>query len=109
MWSALLANRFWRIMNLTYRNYRRYEDNMTKVVQGVVRGRMIEFEKDVGIPDGQKVEVAIVLPLAARAAEVWGEGLRRCAGALAGIPGLDEDMETILRARKTARNRAIPE
>ena len=43
------------------------------------------------------------------ATEPWGEGLRRCAGALADIPGLDEDMEQILQGRKTAKFREVPE
>lgn len=81
---------------------------MTKDMQGVVRGRTIEFDQEVGVPDGQKVEVAIHLR-AVPDNEGWGEGLRRCAGALAGIPGLDEDMELILRERKTARFREVPE
>ena len=41
--------------------------------------------------------------------EPWGEGLRRCASALAGIPRLDEDMEEILRERKTAKFREVAE
>ena len=39
----------------------------------------------------------------------WGDGLRRCAGALADIPGLDQDMEQILADRKAARFREVPE
>jgi hypothetical protein len=39
----------------------------------------------------------------------WGEGLRSCAGALADIPGLDQDLEQILGERKAARFREVPE
>ena len=80
---------------------------MTKIMNGVVHGRTIELEAEVGVPDGQKVEVAIHLHSTPK--EQWGEGLRRCAGALADIPGLDEDMEQILRERKTARFREVVE
>lgn len=82
---------------------------MTKTMHGNVRGRTIELTAEIGVPDGQAVEVVIrpipVLP----GDEPWGEGLRRCAGALADIPGLDEDMEQILRERKTARFREVSE
>jgi hypothetical protein len=82
---------------------------MTKIMQGIVHGRTIELDQEVGIPDGQKVEVTMQIVLTAPPAEPWGEGLRRCAGALAGIPGLDEDMELILRERKTAKFREVSE
>lgn len=80
---------------------------MTKIMQGIVHGRTIELETEIGIPDGEKVQVAIHVP--PKAPEPWGEGLRRCAGALAGIPGLDEDMEQIMRERKAARFREVEE
>jgi len=61
------------------------------------------------VPDGQIVAVAVHILPTAPPKESWGEGLRRCAGALAGIPGLDEDMELILRERKTAKFREVSE
>jgi hypothetical protein len=73
------------------------------------RQEIIELDQGVGVPDGQKVEVAINIIRTGPGAEAWGEGLRRCAGALAGIPGLDEDMEPILAARKKAKFREVPE
>ncbi len=53
---------------------------MHKVFQGVVHGRTIELAEDPGVGDGQIVHVVLSTP---PAAEAWGEGLRRCAGALA--------------------------
>jgi hypothetical protein len=82
---------------------------MTKIVHGIVHGKTIELDQELGLADGQQVEVAIQIPAATTGTEPWGEGLRRCAGALAGIPGLDEDMEQILAQRKTARFREVPE
>jgi hypothetical protein len=82
---------------------------MNKNLQGTVHGKTIELDEELGVPDGQKVEIAIQIPPTAAPAKPWGEGLRRCAGALADIPGLDEDMEQILRERKTAKFREVPE
>ena len=80
---------------------------MTKIMHGIVHGKTIELDQEVGVPDGQAVEIAIqIVPVAM---ERWGEGLRRCAGALAGIPGLDDDMRQILDQRKTDAFREVPE
>ena len=79
---------------------------MTKTIHGKVHGKIIELDEDLGMAEGQEVEVQVkVLP----STKTWGNGLRRCAGALADIPGLDEDMEQILRERKTDRFRDVPE
>jgi hypothetical protein len=75
---------------------------MSRVMQGIVHGKTIELDRESGVPDGHAVEIVIrpisVLP----EKETWGEGLRRSAGALAGIPGVDKDMDQILGDRKTA-------
>jgi hypothetical protein len=85
------------------------EKIMTKIVHGIVHGKTIELDQELGLADGQQVEVAIQVPVVVSGPEPWGQGLRRCAGALADIPGLDEDMEQILAQRKTARFREVPE
>ena len=82
---------------------------MTQLIHGVVHGRTIELDREVGVPEGQEVEVAIRTIGTPDVPESWGEGLRRCAGALAGIPRLDEDMDEILRERRTAKFREVPE
>jgi len=81
---------------------------MTKTVLGTVHGSTIQLQDDLGLPDGQQVEITIRAAVPT-SGEPWGEGLRRCAGALAGLPGLDEDMEQILRERKLAVFREISE
>ena len=53
---------------------------MDKTLHGVIHGKTVELFGDPGMDDGQKVEV-IVRP--ARENGDWGDGLRRCAGALA--------------------------
>jgi hypothetical protein len=53
---------------------------MTKTLHGKVHGRTIELDEDPGVAEGQPVEITIKNMPAERP---WGEGLRRCAGALA--------------------------
>ena len=71
-------------------------------LRGVVHGKVIQLESEVGLPDGQKVTV-LVRPLPATQRTV-GEGLRRSAGAWADDPaGLDVYLEQCRRARKLDR------
>jgi hypothetical protein len=86
----------------TWKPRRKGRKAMTKTIHGKVHGKTIELDQDLGVPDGQKVEVTIQIVRTSPGTEPWGEGLRRCAGALAGIPGLDEDMQQILGESKTA-------
>ncbi|HEX6985566.1 MAG TPA: hypothetical protein VF170_09325 [Planctomycetaceae bacterium] len=71
-----------------------------KTVHGVIHGRSIELESDLGLSDGQPVEV-VVTPLTPAAG--WGEGVRRSAGRWSGAAGIDEAMEEIARDRKRER------
>ena len=58
----------------------RREDRMTKPLQGIIHGKMVELSDDPGMVDGQAVDV-IVRPRKDHGN--WGDGLRRCAGSLA--------------------------
>jgi hypothetical protein len=78
---------------------------MTKTTHGTVRGRTIELAEDLGLSEGQSVEVRVT---AVTRTEPWGEGLRRTAGALADDPDWDVIMEEIYRERKND-NRPEPE
>jgi hypothetical protein len=72
----------------------------SKLIHGIVNGRTIELTEDLGVPAGQKVEV-LVTPVSPSRSD-WGEGLRRCAGALADH-WTDEDdriLEEIYRERQ---------
>lgn len=69
-------------------------------------GKTIELQQEPGVPDGQEVEIVIRSITAIPASEPWGEGLRHCAGALADISGLDEDMEQILNERSGGSDRS---
>jgi len=90
-------------------NRQKETEPMTELMHGVVRGKTIELDREIGVPEGQEVEVAIRTIGTPGGQEPWGAGLRRSAGALAGIPGLDEDMDEILCERRTARFREVPE
>ena len=77
---------------------------MTKVAHGKVHGKTIELDQDLGIADGQEVEVQIkVLP----PATTWGEGILRTAGALADDPYWDAIMEEVHRGRKLERRQQV--
>jgi hypothetical protein len=79
---------------------------MVKVIHGKVHGKTIELDEDLGLAEGQEVEVRVkALP----ATRPWGEGLRRSAGALADDPHWDAIMEEIYQARKRDTRREVPE
>lgn len=73
---------------------------MRKTVHGVVHGKTIELHDDLGVPEGQEVEVQVEVVEPER---TWGEGILRTAGALADDPHWDAIMEEIHRARKVER------
>ena len=73
---------------------------MTKISNGKIRGKTIELTEDLGLKEGQEVEVRVTVVPAARP---WGEGLLRCAGALADDPDWDQIMEEIHQTRKLER------
>jgi len=58
----------------------------TKTTHGTVRGRTIELDEDLGVTEGQKVELRVTVVEPPRK---WGDGLRRSAGALADDPHWD--------------------
>jgi hypothetical protein len=75
---------------------------MTRTMHGKVHGRTIELDEDPGVAEGQQVEITIKT-VAAR--KPWGEGLRRCAGALADEWTEEDDriLEVIRRERTEGR------
>lgn len=81
---------------------------MTKTIHGIVHGKTIELDEDPGVAEGQQVEVTIKTVAAKQA---WGEGLRRCAGALANEWTADDNriLEEIHQDRKRDTRKEIPE
>jgi hypothetical protein len=77
---------------------------MTKSIHGTIRGRTIELTEDTGLAEGQEVEVKLK---AISRSDPWGEGLRRCAGALAKEWTEDDDriLEQIYADRKNESRR----
>lgn len=81
---------------------------MSIVVHGVVHGNTIELKEPPGVPDGQEVRVIVT---AIESRRPWGEGLRRCAGALAD-EWTDEDdriLEEIYQDRRRDSRKEILE
>jgi len=74
--------------------------SVTKILlKGVVRGKTIELDQELGLPDGEEVSVAVqpLLPP--------GEGIRQSAGAWADAgPELDNWLEEMQRSRQQDRS-----
>jgi hypothetical protein len=80
---------------------------MNKTLHGKVHGKTIELEEDLGVAEGQEVEVQVrVLPKTGRNP---GEGFLRTEGALADDTEWDAIMEEIYQARKRDRRPQIPD
>jgi hypothetical protein len=82
---------------------------MTQTLHGIINGKIIELTVDPGVPPGQQVEV-VIMPVSAQQ-QVWGEGLRRCAGALASEWTEEDDqiLQEIYEQRKFDTRPEIPE
>jgi hypothetical protein len=71
--------------------------NMSKILHGRIRGRTIELTEELGLVEGQEVEVQLkVVPSAAK----WGEGILRTEGALHDDPYWDAIMDEVHQERK---------
>ena len=81
---------------------------MVRVIHGKVRGKLIELDEDLGLAEGQEVEVT-VRPISSGASRQPGEGLLRTEGALADDPYWDAIMEQIYQERKNDTRKEIPE
>ncbi len=79
---------------------------MVKQVQGIIHGKTIELDHDLGIAEGQRVDVEVRVSSPAR---VWGEGILRSAGIAADVPGFDEAFEQVQRDRELATSRDMDE
>ncbi len=81
---------------------------MTKAVHGVVYGKVIQLSEELGFAEGQEVQL-FVKPIPS--GKQWGEGLRRCAGALADewTEADDRILEEIHEERKQDSRRELVE
>jgi hypothetical protein len=71
---------------------------MTKTIHGKVHGRTIELDEDLGVAEGQEVEIQV--RVISKVARTPGEGFLRTEGALADDTEWDSIMEQIHRERK---------
>jgi hypothetical protein len=81
---------------------------MTRTLHGKIHGKTIELNEDLGLAEGQDVEITVraVAPATARSP---GDGFLRTEGALADDPYWDPIMDEIYRERKKDARREIPE
>ena len=70
---------------------------MKKSLHGRVHGKTIDLDEDLGVAEGQEVEVQVRIVQPARK---WGDGILRTAGGLADDPEWDGIMEQIHPWRK---------
>ena len=73
---------------------------MIKTVHGVIHGRTIELDEDLGVLEGQAVEVQVKM---VSNNLNWGEGIRRSAGGWKDYPEMESIMDKIQRDRKIER------
>ena len=73
---------------------------MGKTIRGIVHGKTIELDEDLGVAEGQEVEVLVKFVHLPRK---WGEGILRSAGGWANYPEMDGIMEKIHQDRKLER------
>jgi len=73
---------------------------MNKTLHGKVHGKTIELEEDIGVAEGQVVEVQVRVVEPCRK---WGEGILRSAGGWMDHPELDVIMEKIQQERTLNR------
>src|SRR5207247_11005648 len=63
-----------KLLDLRY-SFESQGKSMTKTIHGKVHGKIIELDENLGVADGQDLEVKVV-----SSTTTWGESLRRCAG-----------------------------
>src|SRR5262245_13388927 len=79
---------------------------MIKTIHGKVHGNSIELDEDLGMANGQEVEVQVK---ALQPAKKWGEGILRSAGGWASYHEMDAIMEKIHQERKLERRSRLEE
>jgi hypothetical protein len=79
---------------------RRWRNAVDRVTHGIVRGRTIELAEDLGLPDGDQVEIVV---RTAPGSETWGDGIRRSAGGWINHPEVDAALEQIHQQRRNDR------
>ena len=73
---------------------------MTKKIHGIIHGKTIQLDEDLGVAEGQEVEVRLTIVQPPRK---WGEGILRSAGGWVDNPEMDAIMNQIQQDRKLER------
>ena len=81
---------------------------MTKTLHGKVHGKTIELDEDLGVPEGQEVEITVRMVPSVNTTRT-GEGLLLTEGALADDPHWDAIMEEVHNERKNESRRELAE
>ena len=81
---------------------------MTKTIHGKIRGKTIELDEDLGVAEGQDVEITVRMVSSIKATRT-GEGFLLTEGALADDPYWDAIMEEVHQERKSDSRREPPE
>ncbi len=84
------------------------ERTMTKTIHGKVHGKIIELAEELGVPEGQEVEITVRMVPSIKATR-RGEGFLLTEGALADDPYWDAIMEEVHQERKSDSRREQPE
>ncbi len=71
-----------------------------KLARGVIHGRTIELDRDIGLEEGEEVEVRVSI---VSKVKTWGQGILRSAGGWVDHPEMDAVMEQIHRDRRRER------
>ena len=84
---------------------------MKQKLRGIVRGKTIELDEDLGLIDGQAVEVVVHATSPSSPESAWGQGLRRCAGVIADSLTKEDDeiLSQIQQARSVETRKEIVE
>jgi hypothetical protein len=80
---------------------------MTKTLRGIIHGRTIELNEDLGVAEGEEVEVQV--KVISKTPRTPGAGFLRTEGALADDTEWDGIMEEIYQARKRERRPQVPD
>jgi citrate lyase beta subunit len=81
---------------------------MTKTIHGKVHGKIIELAEELGVPEGQDVEITVRVVSSHKPTRT-GEGFLVTEGALADDPYWDAIMEEVHQERKNDSRREPPE
>jgi hypothetical protein len=81
---------------------------MTKTIHGKVHGKIIELAEELGVPEGQDVEITVRV-VSSNKLTRNGEGFLITEGALADDPYWDAIMEEVHQERKNDSRREPPE